>query len=51
MIVLVQCVKQMSSYLAVMLSGTRPGFGRVESKHPYRTGEARSNRGARPALQ
>ena len=32
-----QCVKQMSSYLAVMLSGTRPAFGRVESKHPYRT--------------
>ena len=30
------CVKQMSSYLAVMLSGTRFGFGRVESKHPYK---------------
>ena len=33
---LVWCVKQMSSYLAVMLSGTRPGVERVESKHPAR---------------
>ena len=35
----------MSSYLAVMLSGTRPGFGRVESKHPYGAKEVRCNRG------
>ena len=35
--ILAQCVKQMSSYLDVMLSGRRPGFGRVEPKHPYRT--------------
>ncbi len=39
LVVLVQCVESMSSYLAVMLSGTRPGFGRVESKHPYGTKE------------
>jgi hypothetical protein len=28
-----------------MLSGTRSGFGRVESKYHYRTKEARFNRG------